>query len=1106
MEEHMKGKKFSTFKTRCFLVALASLTLSVAACSNTPAAPTVSEIAVKQGSVTTEYTVGDQFSVAGGKLVVSYSNKTQEEVDMTLDMIQNVPNMGSQQLDYTVNVLYQKKTTNYVINIRNPHVTGIAVKSGTALKTEYFVGDEFSVAGGVIIATYNNGSTSEVDMTMAMVKNAPDMTQAHENYEVKVEYEGFEAKYTINVVSPSVSTIGIKEGTTLKTEYYQNDEFSVDGGVIIAFYNNGSTQEVPMTMAMVKNAPDMTTPADSYEVKVEYEGCQTTYNIKIIELAVVSIAMKAGTDLQTEYVTGDEFSVANGVIIATLNNGSTKEVTLAKTMIVNEPDMSEAVENYEVIVEYEGHRTSYIINIAQRVYSLLLNYQNRITEENYVIRDLTITGTANKTVTIKSKIGDVMINHYLAKASSEEKYAKLAPSGAIYNYTSDGNSALVGMKSIEVKFEGQLFLEVNRDNKAGKIFTQKVEISSGQAVDLTKLAPSYFILTAGDQEVDIESIEVKYLKLERDVLHIEQFGEEYTGLAGDIVYKATISGDKGKLETLNKENNDVYDVTPSIDGQQLVFAIQNVGKLYFNVNEARSQLTVDGSKGIGVVFNGLALDEVFTVDDFESYSGTGKGWDEKNKTTNTFDTMSGVKANFHADWYSTDKTRGNGCFSGDWRLMGNDDYISLQSGLGRNGSKAVLFKTSNTNGMRYVTYSSLYNVPRTLGKGATFSFWAKGAIKSDGTASSANTSLKVRVLYTNPNNGIDDYNGRAETFTIPAGSDWTEYTYALDANKQYYGYCIYSNSASAYTPIDDIKVYTATPYAKYVAPTPPEPEHHYRAFTGKGDVQFISQVQSVLGESAYFILGLSNDGYAKGYVLAQTFTGTSYDINEETRELTVEGSLDYTVAGQNITVTGITGTFNEDYTVLNNVTFSGTVTNYITNNGTMSIRADALSETQDFTGATRDIVKTQVTRWYMASAWTAKDDYADGINSVDVSTQGYNDNVSLQVRGYTKYSVTYTNDFDPAKNYHGMGYWVKNTSATKNLLAKFFSYTGAGLTGAANMWGDNVTIKAGDGWTLVVCDFVDKSASVAIKNIRFYFECSGGAKEDMALIDHVFYF
>ena len=79
-------------------------------------------------------------------------------------------------------------------------VSQIIVKEGTSLPVSFVVGDTFSVDGGILQVRYSDATREEIPMTLAMIENAPDMTQAHENYEVHVLYEGARTSYVINVV------------------------------------------------------------------------------------------------------------------------------------------------------------------------------------------------------------------------------------------------------------------------------------------------------------------------------------------------------------------------------------------------------------------------------------------------------------------------------------------------------------------------------------------------------------------------------------------------------------------------------------------------------------------------------------------------------------------------------------------------------------------------------------------------------------------------------------------------------------------------------------------------------------------------------------------
>ena len=91
-------------------------------------------------------------------------------------------------------------------------VSSISIKDGTTLKTNYVVGDVFSVDGGRVIVNYSDHTRTEIDLTLAMVVNAPDMSVPHEDYVVNVSYEGASTSYIIQVISADTReevTIGV---------------------------------------------------------------------------------------------------------------------------------------------------------------------------------------------------------------------------------------------------------------------------------------------------------------------------------------------------------------------------------------------------------------------------------------------------------------------------------------------------------------------------------------------------------------------------------------------------------------------------------------------------------------------------------------------------------------------------------------------------------------------------------------------------------------------------------------------------------------------------------------------------------------------------------
>ena len=91
------------------------------------------------------------------------------------------------------------------------YVTNITL-SKNANETTYYIGDTVKVAGAVITATYNDGSTSEISADDSRVgKNYPDMNSAG-NKNVTLSFGGKNYSYLISVKTPSISINGGTNG------------------------------------------------------------------------------------------------------------------------------------------------------------------------------------------------------------------------------------------------------------------------------------------------------------------------------------------------------------------------------------------------------------------------------------------------------------------------------------------------------------------------------------------------------------------------------------------------------------------------------------------------------------------------------------------------------------------------------------------------------------------------------------------------------------------------------------------------------------------------------------------------------------------------------
>ena len=140
----------------------------------------------------------------------------------------------------------------------------------------------------------SDGKITGVDETMeyadnALFENAKDCTDstitglAAGTYYVRVKAsDNYEASKAATVIVPvgetEVESIAVTS-TTHKTQYFIGEELDVNGLVITATMTDSTTQEVPVTAAMISHFD--TSAAGNKTITITYEGKTTTYGITI---------------------------------------------------------------------------------------------------------------------------------------------------------------------------------------------------------------------------------------------------------------------------------------------------------------------------------------------------------------------------------------------------------------------------------------------------------------------------------------------------------------------------------------------------------------------------------------------------------------------------------------------------------------------------------------------------------------------------------------------------------------------------------------------------------------------------------------------------------
>ena len=246
----------------------------------------------------------EDLDLTGGKITVTYDDGTITELDITPDMVTGFDNssLGTK----TITVTYGGKTATFDVEIIEKSLVGIEGITPPT-KTEYIQNyEDLDLTGGKITIKYDDESTEEIDITTDMVTGFDNTTTG--NKTITVTYGGYTITFVITVREKAI--IGIDRITPpTKTEYVEGQDLDLTGGKITVRYDNGTTEEIDITEAMVSGYNK--TQKGTQTITVTYGGYTITFVITVREKSVVGIdGLTRPT--KTEYVEGQDLDLTGG--------------------------------------------------------------------------------------------------------------------------------------------------------------------------------------------------------------------------------------------------------------------------------------------------------------------------------------------------------------------------------------------------------------------------------------------------------------------------------------------------------------------------------------------------------------------------------------------------------------------------------------------------------------------------------------------------------------------------------------------------------------------------------------------------------------------------
>lgn len=224
----------------------------------------------------------EKLDVTGGLVKITYNNGTTETVPMTEDMVSgfDLNVVGSQVVTVTVG----GKTAVFEIDVVTKTATSVKIETLPAKLTYREAKDTLNVSGGSIRVNYNNGKHDIVPMTAEMVTGFDNTKIGKQT--LTVAYSGFTVEFEIEIIAKRVASISV-DTLPEKTEYVQNfNELNVDGGRIVVYYDNGTSEVINMTLDMISDFDN--TKVGEQTLTVTYKEKTATFKIKVLKRDIVS--------------------------------------------------------------------------------------------------------------------------------------------------------------------------------------------------------------------------------------------------------------------------------------------------------------------------------------------------------------------------------------------------------------------------------------------------------------------------------------------------------------------------------------------------------------------------------------------------------------------------------------------------------------------------------------------------------------------------------------------------------------------------------------------------------------------------------------------------
>jgi len=331
-------KMFRTFAKITCLALVICIAFAITSCGLFSGSLELKTFVVDRSTVKTVYYVGEQIDFSGIKATVKYSDEslnteyTYDDLVITFDDdITSTPGVKTVKVSFTDPHLGTEQFTHVQITVKEdpnaPKHSGYSIDT-SAVKVNYFVGDELDFAGIKVYENFTNGGedVEMTDLSKLVYEYANDITATPGSKNVVVLYNGENAgAITVNVKYPERTSV-TPDTDELKIEYNLGETVDLSGLSALITYENGVTKTVTEFTA---GTVDMTTPGGksviaNYVDPISGAAAYLTVDIKVDGIVDYTFLTD---NMNLSYHEGDTVSFDGLVVNAVYYYGSVIPVT-----------------------------------------------------------------------------------------------------------------------------------------------------------------------------------------------------------------------------------------------------------------------------------------------------------------------------------------------------------------------------------------------------------------------------------------------------------------------------------------------------------------------------------------------------------------------------------------------------------------------------------------------------------------------------------------------------------------------------------------------------------------------------------------------------------